>query len=85
VQLEPLPASAYFWFGLAGIIASGFMLALGSDYWALAGELSFAPYPYRLVLLLAALVVLVAVFDLCALGVIFVGGVTIVQRLRGRI
>jgi hypothetical protein len=84
VQLDPPPSWVYFWFGLAGIIASGFMLALGSDYWAIAGLVTFSPAPGRALLLLAALVALAVIFDLCALGVIFAGGVMMVQRLRGR-
>jgi hypothetical protein len=75
----------FFWFGLAGIIATGFMLALGGDYWALAGHLQFSRYSSRTLGVLVALTGLVGVFDICALGVILAGSVIIIQRLRGRI
>lgn len=84
MQLDPPPSWAFFWFGLAGIIATGFMLALGGDYWAIAGHLTFGRNPYRALAVLAALAGLAGVFDICALGVIFAAGVIIVQRLRGR-
>jgi hypothetical protein len=85
VQLDPPPAWAYFWFGLVGIIATGFMLALGSDYWAIARQVSFGPNPVKAFAVLVALAGLVVVFDICAFGVTFAGGVMLIQRLRGRI
>jgi hypothetical protein len=73
----------FFWIGLVGIIASGLMVDLDGGYWALATIPGFTSS--RTFLLLVALAGLVIFFDICAFGVIFAGGVIIVQRLRGRI
>jgi 4-amino-4-deoxy-L-arabinose transferase-like glycosyltransferase len=81
VQLDPPPSWAFFWFGLAGIIATGFLLAIGGDYWTLS---QLTPTSSRLRVLLVGLAVLVGIFDICGCGVIFAGGVILVQRLRGR-
>ena len=70
-----------FWTGLAGIIGTGFIVALDGVYW------DFAQWGFHARGLFA--VIVFAVFsglgDVSALGVIFVGGVLTVQRLRGRV
>jgi hypothetical protein len=80
----------FFWIGLIGIIATGAILgAGGGNLWTLAyynPPFGFEPHIVgRGHLLLVTLVALIAVFDLCGFGVIFAGGVLVVQRLRGRI
>jgi hypothetical protein len=81
--------------GLVGIVATGLILGMGGEnYWALAngnppfGTAPVASHPGLLtkgVLLFFILAVYVFISDLIACGVIFAGGVLVVQRLRGRI
>jgi hypothetical protein len=76
----------FFWIGLIGILGTGVMVGMGgANYWALAniGNLGRVPSAKGLVLMLV-LAILVALFDLCAFGVVFAGGVIVIQRLRGR-
>jgi hypothetical protein len=80
--------SVFFWVGLVGIVATGLMVGIGGDnFWALSraggafGQPSLSPRGPVLFLLG---VVLVAFFDLSALGVIFTGAVILVLRFQGR-
>jgi hypothetical protein len=80
----------YFWIGLIGIGATGAIVGSGLDnLWTLAyynPPFGFEPHVVgRGHLLLVTLVALSSLFDLCGFGVIFAGGVLIVQRLRGRL
>jgi hypothetical protein len=77
----------FFWIGLSGIIATGAMVGIGGDnYWALAsvGNLDPSVESVKGRALMVALAALTAWCDLVAFGVIFAGGVIVVQRLRGR-
>jgi hypothetical protein len=74
--------------GLIGIIATGAILGIGGDnYWAVGniGSLDPSVVSSNGRLLMAALAVLIELFDVVAFGVIFAGGVILVQRLRGRV
>jgi hypothetical protein len=80
---------ALFWFGLAGVIATGVLVGAGGDNLWTASFLNppFGTEPHiigRGQVLLVLVVVMTALLDLCALGVIFAGVVIVVQRLRGR-
>jgi hypothetical protein len=84
-----LNSNRFFWFGLIGIIASGLMVGAGGDNLWTAAYLNppFGTEPHvigRGHLLLVVVVLLVGLFDICALGVIFAGAVVVVQRLKGR-
>jgi hypothetical protein len=70
-----------FWMGLAGIIGTGFIVALDGVYW------SFANFGFhaRGLIVVVVFAVCAGLGDVSALGVIFVGGVLTVQRLRGRL
>jgi len=70
-----------FWMGLAGIIGTGFIVALDGVYWNLA-QWGFHARGLFFVIVFA---VFSGLGDLSAFGVIFVGGVLTVQRLRGRV
>jgi hypothetical protein len=89
MDLIPRNATFYFWCGLAGVLGTGLVVGMGGDnYWALSAFGSFDPNNVpstRGHVLMFTLAVLVAVFDLCALGVILPGGVVFVQRLRRRL
>jgi hypothetical protein len=75
--------AAYFWVGLFGIVATGVMLGAGGDnYWGI-GHIDPPFVPQRTTALLGVLVFLVGLCDIVALGVIFAGAVTLVQRFRG--
>jgi hypothetical protein len=84
-----------FLIGLAGIIVTGVIIGMGGDnYWALAngnppfGTEPFGSHPGLLskgIIAFAVLGVVVAACDLIAFGVMFAGGVLVVQRLRGRV
>jgi hypothetical protein len=84
-----------FLIGLAGIIVTGVIIGMGGDnYWALAngnppfGTEPFGSHPGLLskgIIAFALLGVVVASCDLIAFGVMFAGGVLVVQRLRGRV
>ena len=67
--------------GLAGIIGTGFIVALDGVYWNIA---NFG-FHSRSLLLVIVFAVFSGLGDVSALGVIFVGGVLTVQRLRGRV
>ena len=73
--------------GLIGIIATGAIVGIGGDnYWAVGNIGSLdpsVPTPNGRVLM-AALGVLIGLFDVVAFGVIFAGCVILVQRLRGQ-
>ena len=70
-----------FWMGLAGIIGTGFIVALDGVYWDLAQR----GFHARWLLGVIVFAVFSGLGDVSALGVIFVGGVLTVQRLRGRV
>jgi hypothetical protein len=77
----------FFWIGLLGIVATGAMVGIGGDnYWGLAnfGNLDPNHESVRAFALMAVLAVLAGLCDLVAFGVIFAGGVIVVQRLRSR-
>ena len=81
-------SSVFFWVGLVGIVATGLMVGMGGDnFWALSraggafGEPSLNPRGPILFLLGG---ILVALFDLSALGVMFAGAVILVLRFQGR-
>jgi hypothetical protein len=79
--------AVFFWMGLIGIVATGCILGIGGDnYWAVAnvGNLDPSVESVKGRALMAALGVVVGWCDLVAFGVIFAGGVIVVQRLRGR-
>ena len=66
-----------------GVVATGAIVGVGGDnYWAV-GRAVEGPASQRATALLGVLVFLVGLCDLVALGVIFAGGVIVVQRLRG--
>jgi hypothetical protein len=69
-----------FWMGLAGILGTGFIVALDGVYWDFA-KVGFNARGQFAVIVFAAFA---GVGDLSAFGVIFVGGVLAIQRLRGR-
>lgn len=78
----------FFVIGLAGIIATATMVGAGSNnLWNLFNaNPPFGPtLSTRGLALYGILVIYTAVCDLIGLGVIFAGGVIVVQRLRGRI
>jgi hypothetical protein len=78
----------FFWIGLFGIIATGLIVGMGGqNYWALSQVGNFGGGSVEPKGLVAFLIggILVGLADICALGVIFAGGVLVVQRLRGRI
>jgi hypothetical protein len=85
----------FFLIGLAGIVATGVIVGMGGEnYWALAnGNPPFGTAPYgshpglvtRGILLFFIFAVYGFLSDLVAFGVMFAGGVLVVQRLRGRI
>jgi hypothetical protein len=81
--------SMFFWIGLVGIIATGLIVGMGGqNYWALSQFGNFGgglPVEPKGLLLFFVGGVMVGLCDICALGVIFAGGVLVVQRLRGRI
>jgi hypothetical protein len=75
-----------FWIGLVGIVVTGSIVGMGADnYWGLAniGNLDPTVPAVRGLLLMAALAGLTGLCDLVAIGVVFAGGVILVQRLRG--
>jgi hypothetical protein len=76
-----------FWMGLVGTIATGAIIGIGGDnYWAIGNVGSLQPsvgYSKGRAVM-AAFGVLIAWCDVVAFGVIFAGGVIVVQRLRGR-
>jgi len=81
--------TGFFWIGLMGIIATGFMVGVGGDnLWTLAYFNPPFGYEPHIIgkghALLVVVGAMVALFDLIAFGVIFAGGVIVVQRLRGR-
>ena len=81
--------TGFFWIGLIGILATGCMLGVGGDnLWQLAyfnPPFGFKPHIIgRGHALLVVLGAVIGLFDLIALGVIFAGGVVVIQRLRGR-
>jgi hypothetical protein len=76
-----------FWIGLIGIIATGAIIGIGGDiYWAVGNVGSLDPRHGAIKghALMAALGVLIFWCDVFAFGVLFAGGVIVVQRLRGR-
>jgi hypothetical protein len=76
-----------FWIGLIGIIATGAIIGIGGDnYWAISSVGSLDPGHGSIKghALMAALGVLIFWCDVVAFGVMFAGGVIVVQRLRGR-
>jgi hypothetical protein len=79
----------FFWIGLIGIIATGLIVGMGGDnFWALSkvgGIAGTQSLSHRGQILFFLGAILVGLADICAGGVIFAGGVLIVQRLRGRI
>jgi hypothetical protein len=86
---DPIPRNGtfFFWCGLVGILATGLMVGMGGDnYWALAdvGSLDRHVPSERGQALLFGLAAFAALLDLIALGVVAVGGVAGIQRLRGR-
>ena len=70
-----------FWTGLAGIIGTGFIVALDGLYWDLAQW----GFHARGLLFVVVFAVFAGLGDISAFGVVFVGGVLTVQRLRGRV
>ena len=70
-----------FWMGLAGIIGTGFIVALDGVYWDIA-QFGFHARGLLFVIVFA---VFVGLGDLSAFGVIFAAGVITVERLRGRV
>lgn len=71
--------SAFFWIGLAGIVATGLIVGMGGDnFWAIAkANPPFGSLPIavtRGTVVFFAFAVLVGLFDICAAGVIFAGG-----------
>lgn len=81
--------NGFFWIGLIGIIATGVLVGAGGDNLWTAAYLNppFGTEPHyigRGHVLLILIVLLVGLFDLCGLGVIFAGGVIVLQRIRGR-
>jgi hypothetical protein len=72
---------------MIGILATGFIAAIGGDnYWGLSnfGSLDASVPSAKAQVLMFTLAAVAALFDLIALGVIFAGGVVVIQRLRGR-
>jgi hypothetical protein len=67
--------------GLAGIIGTGLILALDGVYWDLAQW----GFHARELLFVVVFAVFAGLGDISAFGVVFVGGVLTVQRLRGRV
>ena len=76
-----------FLMALMGIIGTGVLVAIGADnYWLLVNQ-PFGPRAYvspRTVAFFGVTFVAVGLFDLIAVGMMFAGGVIVVQRLRGR-
>lgn len=80
--------AGFFWIGIIGIVATGAIVGIGGDnYWAIAnvGSLDPSVESVKGRALMAAIAVLIGLCDLIALGVVFAGGIVVVQRLRGRI
>ena len=82
--MQPMPifqsGAVAFWMGLGGIVGTGFIAALDGVFWHLA-EWGFHARGLFAVVIFA---VFAGLGDLAAIGVIFVGGILTVQRLRGR-
>jgi hypothetical protein len=76
-----------FLMALMGIIGTGGLVAIGgSRYWLLVTLIFGAPYVSpRTTVLFGLTFFAVGVFDLIAFGMVFAGGVMVVQRFRGRI